>query len=141
MGLPKTLEPTYSFSAAWTITPKVSLSATASRTVSPPTTIIGNAEVAYLTDLNLAYQATPKVSFTATASAGYSSAAFTPGVVGTTLTPFLYSSDFYTVSAGVAYSVTPFISAALSASYNERVAAHLITPQDLITVSLNYRPF
>ena len=94
LGLPKTLLPTYSLSAAWTITPKVSLSATASRTVSPPTTIIANAEVAYLTDLNLTYQATPKVAFTASASAGYSSAAFTPAVVGDDLGALLLQFGF-----------------------------------------------
>ncbi|MGB3582471.1 MAG: hypothetical protein WBA40_15375, partial [Roseiarcus sp.] len=53
LGLPKTLLPTYSLAAAWAITPKVSLSASASRTVAPPTTLIGNAEVAYNTNLTL----------------------------------------------------------------------------------------
>jgi hypothetical protein len=37
--------------------------------------------------------------------------------------------------------MTPFLSAGLSASYNERVANHFITPQDVVTVSLNYRPY
>jgi hypothetical protein len=37
--------------------------------------------------------------------------------------------------------MTPFISAELSATYNERVSDHVITPQDLITVRLNYRPY
>jgi hypothetical protein len=45
------------------------------------------------------------------------------------------------VSAGLNYAMTPFLSAALNASYNERVADHLITPQDVVTVSLNYRPY
>ena len=78
VGLPKTLLPTYSLAGSWTITPKLTLTATASRTVAPPTTVIANAEVAYLTDLNLTYQATPKVAFTASASAGYTSMASRP---------------------------------------------------------------
>ena len=143
LGLPKTLLPTYSLAAAWAITPKVSLSASASRTVAPPTTLIGNAEVAYNTNLNLTYQATPKVAFSASGSAGYTSVAFTPAAVGTmtVLVPFLTSTNYYALTAGVTYAMTPFISAALSASYTERVSDHVITPQDLITVSLNYKPY
>jgi hypothetical protein len=142
LSLPKTLLPTYSLSATWTITPKIILTASASRTVAPPTTVIGNAEQAYNTSLNLSYQATPKVVFSATGSAGYSTVAFTPGLVGTTaLAPFFTTSNFYTVAAGVTYSMTPFISAGLNASYIERVSNRGITPQDLILVSLNYRPY
>ena len=143
LGLPKTLLPTYSLAATWAITPKVSLSASATRTVAPPTTLIGNAEVAYYTNLNLTYQATPKVAFSASGSAGYSSVAFTPGAAGTTtaLVPFLTTTNYYALTAGVTYAMTPFISAALSATYTERVSDHVITPQDLITVSLNYRPY
>ena len=143
LGLPKTLLPTYSLAASWAITPKVSLSASASRTVSPPTTLIGNAEVAYYTNLNLTYQATPKVAFFASGSVGYSSVAFTPAAAGTmtVLVPFLTTSNYYALTAGVTYAMTPFISAALTATYNERVSDHVITPQDLITVSLNYKPY
>ncbi len=142
VGLPKTLLPTYSLAGSWTITPKLRLTATASRTVAPPTTVIANAQLAYFTELDLTYQATPKVAFTASASAGYTSAAFTPAVVGTTtFAPFVAATDFYTATAGVTYAMTPFISAALNASYTERVGDHSITPQDLITVSLNYRPY
>jgi uncharacterized membrane protein len=121
----------------------VSLSASATRTIAPPTTLIGNAEVTYYTNLNLTYQATPKVAFSASGSAGYSSVAFTPGAAGTmtVLVPFLTTSNYYALTAGVSYAMTPFISAALSATYNERVSDHVITPQDLITVSLNYKPY
>jgi hypothetical protein len=143
LGLPKTLLPTYSLLATWAITPKVSLSASASRTIAPPTTLIGNAEVSYNTVLNLTYQATPKVAFSASGVAGYSNVEFTPGAAGTTtaLAPFLTTTNYYALTAGVTYAMTPFISADLSATYNERVSDHLITPQDLITVRLNYKPY
>jgi hypothetical protein len=143
LGLPKTLLPTYSLEASWAITPKVSLAASATRTVAAPTTLIGNAEVSYYTDLSLTYQATPKVTFSATGSAGYSSVAFTPAAAGTmtALVPFLTTTNYYGLTAGVRYAMTPFISAALSASYTERVSEHVITPQDLITVSLDYKPY
>jgi hypothetical protein len=142
LGLPKTLLPIYSLSVTWSITPKVSLGATASRSVAPATTVVGNAETSYNTVPSLTYKATPKVAFSASASAGYTSAAFTPGLAGTTtFAPFVGNSDYYAVSAGVTYTMTPFVSAALNASYNERVSDHVITPQDVITVSLNYRPY
>jgi hypothetical protein len=69
--------------------------------------------------------------------------AFTPAAAGTmtVLVPFLTTTNYYGLTAGVTYAMTPFISAALSASYTERVADHVITPQDLITVSLNYKPY
>ncbi len=143
LGLPKTLLPTFSLAGSWAITPKVTLLATASRTIAPPTTLIGNAEVSYYTNLSLTYQATPKVAFYASGSAGYTSIAFTPAAAGTmtVLVPFLTKTNYYGLTAGVTYAMTPFISAALSASYTERVSEHVITPQDLITVSLNYKPY
>jgi hypothetical protein len=144
LGLPKTLLPIYSLAIAWTMTPKLLLSATVSRTVAPPTTVIGNAEVSYQTLLSLSYQATPKVAFRASASAGYSSATFstaTPTIPGSVLTPFITTQDFYTAQAGMTYTMTPFLSADINAIYTERVSDHLITPQDLITVTLNYKPF
>jgi hypothetical protein len=45
------------------------------------------------------------------------------------------------VSTGLSYSMTPFLSAGLNATYSERVSDHFITPQDIVTVSLNYRPY
>ena len=53
----------------------------------------------------------------------------------------IVAQNTYTASAGLIYSMTPFLSAALNASYAERVGNHIITPQDIVTVSLNYRPY
>ena len=61
LGLPKTLLPIYSIEGSWSITPKLRLDASASRVVTPPTTVIANAEVAYNAILSLTYQLTPKV--------------------------------------------------------------------------------
>ena len=47
LGLPKTLLPTYSFAAAWAITPKLALTASASRSVAAPTTVLANAQTSY----------------------------------------------------------------------------------------------
>jgi len=134
LGLPKTLLPTYSFAATWAITPKLGLTASASRSVAPPTTVLANAQTSYNTIVTLAYQATPKITVSGNASVSYSSAAFTPGLAGTAFAPFLTNTMYYSAQAQVSYAMTPFISAALSATVTEQVSDHIYTPQDLITL-------
>jgi hypothetical protein len=141
LSLPKTVSPTFSFSANWAVTPRLGLTASASRAVGAPTTVIGNAQTSYQTNLTLSYAATPKVNVTASASAGYSSAEFSQALVGTMFANFLTNTDYYSATAGVNYAMTPFLGAALTAAFTERVQNHVMTPQDVITVSLNYRPY
>ena len=142
LGLPKTLLPIYTISTTWTLTPKLSLSAYASRSISPPTTIIANAQQSYNAGMNLSYQLTPKVAISAGGSVDYSTTSFTSSTAATGLSSFFSSSqNTYNLNTGLNYSMTPFLSAALSASYSERVANHEITPQEIVTVSLNYRPY
>jgi hypothetical protein len=141
LGLPKTLLPIYTVSTNWTVTPKLVLTASASRSISPPTTVIANAQQSYSANINLTYQLTPKIGLSAGGSIDYSTTSFTSAAI-TGVSPFLFSSqNTYDLNAGLSYSMTPFLSAALSASYTERVASHTITPQDIVTVSLNYRPY
>jgi hypothetical protein len=142
LGLPKTLLPIYTISGTWTLTPKLSLNASASRSIAPPTTIIANAQQSYDAGMNLSYQLTPKVAISAGGSVDYSTTSFTSSTAATGLSSFFSSSqNNYSLSTGLNYSMTPFLSAGLSASYSERVANHQITPQDVVTVSLNYRPY
>jgi Putative beta-barrel porin 2 len=141
LGLPKTLLPIYTLSANWSLTPKLALTASASRSIAPPTTVIANAEQSYNASLGLIYQLTPKVTLSATGSIGYSTSSFTATAAQAAISPFFFATqNIYTVNAGMTYDMTPFLSAALNASYNERVANHLITAQDVVTVSLSYRP-
>jgi Putative beta-barrel porin 2 len=140
LGLPKTLLPIYTLGARWAFTPKLALNINAARSISPPTTVIANAEQSYIVSANLTYQMTPKVTVIAGGSAGYSTGTFTS--VTPNLSPFLVSTqNNYTLNTGLFYSMTPFLSAGLNASYSERVSNHTITPQDIVTVSLNYRPY
>jgi hypothetical protein len=142
LGLPKTLLPIYTVSTTWTLTPKLSLNASASKSISPPTTVVANAQQSYNAGMNLNYQLTPKVSLSAGGSIGYSTSSFTASAAQALISPFLFSSqNTYSLSTGLNYSMTPFLSAALSATYSERVGAGFITPQDIVTVSLNYRPY
>jgi hypothetical protein len=141
LGLPKTLLPIYTLATTWTIAPKVALNASASKTISPATTVLANAETDYTAQISLTYAMTPKVAVNVGGSIGYTNGAFTPTAI-TTVTPFLTgASDFYSANAGLSYTMTPFMSVALNASYTERVSDHTITPEDLVTVSLNYRPY
>ena len=142
LALPKTLLPIYTLSATWALTPKLSLNASASHSISPPTTVVANAEASYNATMDLSYQLTPKVSLFAGGSIGYSTTPFTSAAANALISPFFATSqDTYNLNTGLNYSMTPFLSAALSATYSERVGNRLITPQDLVTVSLNYRPY
>ncbi|MGC2783749.1 MAG: hypothetical protein WA397_07915 [Roseiarcus sp.] len=142
LALPKTLLPIYTVSTNWTLTPKLTLSASGSRSIAPPTTVIANAQQGYSAGMSLIYQLTPKISLSAGGSASYTTTSFTSTTVAAAISPFLFSTqNTYNLSTGLSYSMTPFLSAALNASYSERVSAHTITPQDLVTVSLNYRPY
>ncbi len=140
LGLPKTLLPIYTLGARWTLTPKLTLNVSAARSITPPTTVIANAQESYTVGANLVYQMTPKISLTAGGSIDYTTGTFTAATPG--ISPlFAGAQDTYSLSTGLLYSMTPFLSAALNASYSERVSDHTITPQDILTVSLNYRPY
>ncbi len=141
LALPKSILPSYSIAATWAWTPKLSLTASGARTVAPPTTVIGNAEIAYLSQVNLRYQATPKISLGFGASAGTTSVAFTPLTVGAIAGAFTGIENFYTVHASLSYTMTPFLAASLSASYSERVENRAITSQDIISLNVSYRPY
>jgi len=141
LGFPRTLLPHYSAMITWAMTPKLNLTASGDKTISPPTAVVGNAQLSYDAQFKLSYQATPKITIAAGGTAGYISAVFSPGLVGTPFATFSGAEDFYTAQASLTYTMTPFLVAALTASYTERVDNHLITPQDLVTVSLNYKPY
>jgi hypothetical protein len=142
LGLPKSLLPIYTLSATWSLTPKVTLNAGASKTVAPPTTIIANAQTSYDATVNLSYQLTPKITVVTGGSIDYSSSSFTSGLVQVGFSPFFTSTQkSYAVNAGLTYAMTPFLSAGLNAAYIERVGPGFITPDDVVTVSLNYRPY
>jgi hypothetical protein len=141
LGLPRTLLPIYTLGTTWTIAPRLTLNASASKTIAPPTTIVANAQTSYFASTALVYQLTPKVAVNVGGSIGYTTGTFTP-VVLTSLAPILTgASNNYSANAGLTYAMTPFLSAALNASYTEVVTDHFITPEDLLTVSLNYRPY
>jgi hypothetical protein len=145
LALPRTLLPHYSATVGWTMTPKLSLTATAAKTINAPTTLVSNAQLSYLATFKLNYQATPKIVVGLGALVSYTSAVFTPTAIvsvnGTPVTILSGAQDLYSAQASLTYTMTPFLVAALTASYNETVQNHLITPETLITASLNYKPY
>jgi hypothetical protein len=141
LGLPRTLLPHYSATIAWAITPKLNLTASADKAISPPTVVVGNAQLSYDAQFKLSYQATPKITIAAGGTVGYVSSVFSSGLVATPFATFSGAQDLYTTQASLTYTMTPFLVAALTATYSERVSNHLITPEDLVTVSLNYKPY
>jgi hypothetical protein len=142
LGLPKSLLPIYTLSGTWSFTPRLTLNASASKTVAPPTTIIANAQTSYDANVSLAYQLTPKITVITTGTVDYSNPTFTSGLTQVGFSPFLTGTQkTYSLNAGLTYAMTPFLSAGLNASYTERVGANFITPDDVVTVSLNYRPY
>jgi hypothetical protein len=140
LELPRTLLPIYSVGANWAFTPKLSLNVSASRSISPPTTVVANAQTSENAAVSLTYQMTPKLTVSAGGSVGYSTSSFT--ATTPEISPFFVDTQRnYSLSTGLTYTMTPFLSAALNATYSERVSTGLITPQDVVTVSLNYRPY
>jgi Putative beta-barrel porin 2 len=141
LGLPKTLLPIYTIGTSWSFTPKLTMNASASKTIAAPTSVVANAQTTYLAETSLTYQLTPKVGVNVGGSISYANGAFTPSTVTGLVSDLTGASNFYSVNAGLTYAMTPFLSAALNASYTERVSDHEITPEDLVIVSLRYNPF
>jgi hypothetical protein len=110
--------------------------------VAPPTTVIANAQTSYDATVNLGYQLTPKISLSAGGAVAYSTNTFTSALVEAGFSPvFTGTQRSYSLNAGLSYTMTPFLTAALNASYTERAGNGFITPQDVVTVSLNYKPY
>jgi hypothetical protein len=144
LGLPRTLLPIYTLGTTWAVAPKVTLNASASRTISPPTTIIANAQTDYTAQMSLSYALTPKVGVNVGGSIGYTTGAFTAfaPTAGTSLAPTLTSaSNFYNANVGLSYAMTPFLTAGLNASYSLRATDHTLAPEDLVLLTLRYNPY
>jgi hypothetical protein len=140
-GLPKAILPIYTLGTSWSFTPKLTLNASASKTISPPTTIIANAQTTYLAQASLVYLLTPKVAVNVAGSIGYTTGTFAPAAVIGLAPALTGAQDSYSASAGLTYRMTAFLSASLNASYTEQVIGHTITPEDLVIVSLSYSPY
>ncbi len=144
LALPSGIVPQYSASVTWAATPKVSLTASVARTVSPPQAVIGNAQTTESASLGLNYQYSPKVAFSASVSSAYATSAFTQsgGTVPNGVPPSALSAlNSYSANASLAYNITPFLGANLIYVYSRSVQAGVVTPQSLVLLNVNYEPY
>lgn len=140
-GLPKTILPQYSFSLQWTVTPKLVLTAAASRLASTPTSIVSNLQITESASIGLSYQWTPKVILSGGLSTNYSTGAATPVVNSTLLSTFASSQKTYSGNAGLSYAITPFLAARLSYQFTRSVQSTLTTNDSLVLLALNFNPY
>jgi hypothetical protein len=143
------LQPVYSVSLFYNPSPKWTMTINASRTVSPPNSIVTNSTTQTTTTqaATLTYAWTPKLNLSASLGVSTSNA---PGAIK--LAPLFYGpSTFYTASIGATYIITPFTSLVFSLNQTKRqynatsaFAASNATNGNvntsLVTIGLDYRP-
>jgi hypothetical protein len=137
-------DPVYSAQVSWVATPKLTLSGTASRTVSPATSVLANLQVTESANFGLTYGLTPKVVFAANASASRSSG-FNGSPNSLIVNPidqqFAAPSTTYSANASVNYAITPFVTANLSYTHTRTVQADFVTPSDVVLLALTFNPY
>ena len=138
-------EPIYSAAVTWTATPKLGLTASASKTVALPTSIIANLEVTESARLSLTYSLTPKLLLDASVIAIYSSGATTALASGSSINPtfstFTAPVHSYSANASINYAITPFLTANLSYTHSKSVQAGLVTPMEVVLLALTFSPY
>ena len=144
LALPSRILPLYSASATWAATPKVGLTASVGRFVTPPQAFIGNAQITETASLGLTYQFSPKTAFSAAVSRANASSGFTQ-LASTALNGVpanaVSALNSYNVSASLAYDITPFLAANLNYLYSRSVQSGFVTPQSLVILTVNYNPY
>ena len=141
LAAPHSLLPQYSVSLQWTVTPKLGWTVSASRSISPPTSVVSNLQNTESASTALTYQWTPKVSLTTGLSASYSTGVATPVVTQGVFGVLTSSQRSYSGNAAVNYSITPFLTANLSYQYTKTLQASLTTTDSLILLALNFNPY
>ena len=139
-------QPVYSLAATWEATPKLGLTAGASKTVSPPTSLLANLQVTESASLGLTYSLTPKVFMAAGVAASRSSGGFTAATpnlsaLGPINQVFAANSNTYSANASINYAITPFVTANLSYTFTKSVQANLVTPTDVVLLALTFSPY
>src|ERR1700722_15974827 len=88
LGLPKTLLPIYTVSSRWTLTPQLSLNASASKAIAAPRTVDSNARQSCNAGMERTYQRAPRVAVCAGSWADYSTSSFTGVSAQALVSPF-----------------------------------------------------
>ena len=144
LALPSEILPQYSASVNWAATPKVSLTASVGRTVTPPQAVIGNAQITESASLGAKYQISPKMAFSAGVSSAYASSTSTQlgSTVPNSIPAYALSpQNSFSASAGLAYNITPFLAADLTYLYSRSTQSNAVTPESLVILTVNYNPY
>ncbi len=141
VNFPKTLLPQYSLSVQWSVTPKLSVSASASRLASAPSAVVSNLQITESATGSFAYRLTPKIGVGGNLFATYSTGAATPFLYNSPLAPYASSQRTYGGGTNVSYAVSPFLSANLSYQYTRSVQSTLTWNTSLILLALNFNPY
>jgi hypothetical protein len=140
----ESFEPVFSLSANWNVTPKLGLLGSISRSVSPPTSIIANAQTSESANIGLSYVLTPKMLFAGGFQVSRSTAfggQQNDIVLNPTFAPFTQNSNYYSANASINYTITPFVTANLSYTHSKTVQANLTTPTDMVLLALTFSPY
>jgi opacity protein-like surface antigen len=140
LSIPHTILPQYGFSAQWSATPKLNFNAAVSRMASVPTTLIANLQITESASLGFAYHYTPKLTLTGNVQASYSNSEVNVQGTETVLNGYTTNQKTYTAGAGLAYALTPFVTANLSYQFYRSIQANLTTNSSLIMLALNFNP-
>jgi hypothetical protein len=140
LAIPRTILPEYGLSAQWTATPKLSFNAAVSRMASAPTTLVANLQITESASLGFAYHYTPKLTLSGNVQASYANSEVDVQGTETVLNRYTTNQKTYTAGAGLAYAMTPFVTANLSYQFYRSIQANLTTNSSLIMLALNFNP-
>ena len=136
------IQPQLSLSATYMVTPKLTLTGSVARVVTPPTGVIAALQTSESANFSANYAMTPKVTLTAGAQIARltSGLGTTPSQTLSTLFPNLTQSRTYGFNAGVNYAMTPFLSANLNYTFARTAYSNFTTPASIVMLALSYAP-
>jgi hypothetical protein len=140
-GIPRTILPQYAFTAQWTVTPKITLNAAASRLASAPTSVVSNLQITESASTGLTYRFAPKVTLAANLLTSYATRAVTATQLGVLTNPYTANQRTLGANANVNYAISPFLAANLSYQYTKSVQSSLTTTDNLILLALSFNPY
>jgi len=147
LSLPSGWDPQYSLSLNWSITPKITLSASVARAVTPPTSIVANLQQNESINVGVSYQLTSKMTLSASVSASRATSAAgsqsSSALLAQNSIFASQNSTSYGARANISYQITPFIGATLSCSYTKTVQnlTSIDTPTSIALLTVNYAPY
>jgi len=131
------LIPVYSVVLNWAPSTKWTISATASRIVSAPTSIVANSQLTNMQGATLVYHWTPKFNL----QLGLSRSTYDAPQTAVSGIASYYANSAVTASFKALYQLTPFTSASASFQHVSRESLGLSAPANISMVGLNFRPY